>query len=123
MRRGKLGLGGLALAILLAAAASAEDAAVELEESADTECVAGCEARHEDCVRAARAKRADCEVKRRACDDTCAPCLHLQGPPVVYCVQECESCRAQLARMQCGSTTDARAACGRARDACLRDCR
>jgi hypothetical protein len=123
MRRGGLGFGGLALALLLATAASSEDAVVELDESADEECVAGCEARHEDCVRAAQSTRSECEAKRRACDDTCAPCLHLQGPPVVYCVQECENCRAELKRLPCAPTTDARAACGRTRDACLRDCR
>jgi hypothetical protein len=123
MRRGTLGLGGMALAMLLAATAAGEDAAVELERSADDKCVAGCEARHEDCIRTARAKSSECEKKRRACDDVCAPCLQLQGPPVVYCVQECENCRAEAARMKCSPTIDAHASCGRARDACLKDCR
>jgi len=125
MRRRRLGLGGVALAILLAgtAAAEAEDAAQELEASADEECVAGCQARHEDCTRTAQTKGGDCERKRRACDDTCAPCLSLQGPPVVYCVQECETCRAELARMTCPPTSAARTACTQARAACLKDCR
>jgi hypothetical protein len=113
----------VALALVLAAAAAAEDAPQELEASADEECVAGCEARHADCTRSAQTKSGDCERKRRSCDDTCAPCLSLQGPPVVYCVQECETCRAQLARMTCPPSSKARAACGRTRDACRNDCR
>ena len=101
------------------------------EDEADTEahadeavgqCVATCESQHDACVAATKAREADCERQKATCDRGCALFTRMYGPQVVYCVGDCETCRAKLAASPCAKASPDGADCTHAFDACLERC-
>lgn len=117
-------------AIVLAGLLSAAPGGVRGEE-ADTEapadeaagaCVTACESQHDGCVTAAKARAADCERQKATCDRTCALCTRMNGPAVLACISDCETCRARLAASKCTTAPADEAECQPALDACLERC-
>jgi len=119
-------LGAIALAGLLCAAPGwAQDDGVDTEAAPDeaaSKCVTGCESQHDACEAAAATQAADCERRKTTCDQGCALCTRMYGPQVVYCVNDCEACRAQLAASPCSKPPKADDECTRALERCLERC-
>jgi hypothetical protein len=120
-------LGAIVLAGLLCAAATgwAQDDEADTEAPADeavSKCVTKCETEHDTCTAAAKAQASDCERQKATCDQGCSLCTRMYGPQVVYCVQDCESCRAKLAASACGKPPKGDAECAPALEKCLERC-
>jgi hypothetical protein len=137
-------LGAIVLTVLLGLGAAAwaeddeageadtEEPAAQTDTDDDTEapadeavgkCVAKCEAEHDTCAAAAKAKADSCERQKRFCDAGCARCTRMKGGPnVVYCVNDCETCRAQIAKGPCGKPPAADGDCETALESCLERC-
>ena len=128
MRRMGGRLGAIVLASLLCAATTgrAEDTGADTEAPADeavSKCVTRCESAHDACAAAAKAKADDCERQKAVCDTGCARCARMKGGPlVVYCVNDCEGCRAKLAASPCAKPDTDDAECARALESCLERC-
>ena len=111
--------------LLCAGPAWARDEEADTEAPADEaagKCVTACESEHATCVAEAKTRAADCDRQKATCDRGCATCTKMAGPLVVYCVSDCEQCRAKLAASACGKTPPSDADCQPALDACLERC-
>lgn len=106
---------------------AAEDPAADTTDTeaagdqAASACITKCEAEHESCTAAAKTRADDCARQQAACNSRCGMCKRMYGPQVVYCVQDCEACRARLAASPCAKPAED-ADCTRTLEACLERC-
>lgn len=116
------------LAGLLCAATTgwAQDDDADTEAPADeavSACVTKCEAQHDTCAATAKAEAAACERQQATCDRGCTLCTRMYGPQVVYCVNDCEACRAKLAASPCAKPPKSDdPECAKALEGCLERC-
>lgn len=131
MRTRAWAVGFVALFLVAGAPVRAEDEPLDTEAPADTEapldeavskCVTRCETQHDACQAAAKAQADDCERQKRTCDAGCAQCRRMNGPRVVYCVQDCDRCRNRLAASPCAKPATGGDDCARTLDKCLERC-
>lgn len=113
---------GVLLALVVAGGVRAEDADEAIdgpEDAAVARCLTACETTHDGCRAAAKSKVDACERQKRTCEAGCNTCRSLYGPQVVYCVQDCEACRA---RLPASCDEGGEAECDRALQTCLDRC-